>query len=154
MPHDTSTDLYTYADFVPLYGSFRFGSERHLGEDPSGEWALRVTEKIPAGEGTLESWNISVYGHRPRPDAPDVSSVTPGRGSLAVQWTAPEDTSNSEIVSYDLRYKRSEDNAEVVANWAIFRDVWTSTGGGNLVWAATGLTGGTQYDVQARAVNR
>ncbi|MCE2456656.1 MAG: S8 family serine peptidase [Dehalococcoidia bacterium] len=28
VPHDTSTDLFTYTDFIPLYGSFRFGSAR------------------------------------------------------------------------------------------------------------------------------
>ena len=82
VPHDTYSDIYSYLDFVPIYGSFRFGSARHLGEDPNGDWTLRVTDRIHARDGILESWNISVYGHMPKPDAPTVDSVTPGSGSL------------------------------------------------------------------------
>ena len=51
------------ADPVPLNGSFRFGSARHLGEDPDGVWQLRVTDRISYFGGTLESWGITVYGH-------------------------------------------------------------------------------------------
>lgn len=154
VPHDTSTDLFTYSDFVPLYGSFRFGSARHLGEDPNGDWTLRVTDRIHAGEGTLESWDISVFGHAPEPDAPEITTIEPGRGTLAVTWTASDETSDFDVTSYDLRYKRSEDNPEHLANWAIFRDVWTATGGGELQHMVTGLVGRTQYDVQMRAANR
>ena len=154
VPHDTSTDLFTYSDFIPLYGSFRFGSARHLGEDPNGDWTLRITDHIHAGEGVLESWDISIYGHKPRPDAPDVTSVTAGRGSLAAQWTAPVETSDFDVTSYDLRYKRSEDNPDVLLNWSIFRDVWTSVTGGDLEYEVSGLVGGTQYDVQVRAANK
>ena len=50
-------------DRVRLNGSFRFGSARHLGEDPNGVWQLRVTDRIPYFGGTLESWGITVYGH-------------------------------------------------------------------------------------------
>ena len=154
VPHDTSTDLFTYTDFIPLYGSFRFGSARHLGEDPTGDWTLRITDRINAGEGTLKSWDISIYGHRPVPDAPSVSPVTPGRGSLSVTWTEPEETTNFDVTAYDLRYKRSEDNYEHIANWAIHREVWTSAAGGNLEYEVTGLSGGTEYDIEVRAVNQ
>lgn len=154
VPHDTSTDLFTYTDFIPLYGSFRFGSARHLGEDPNGDWTLRVTDRINSGEGTLESWNVSVYGHAPEPDAPEVSSISPGSGSLAVTWTPPAETSDFDVIAYDLRYKRAEDSPELIENWAIFRDVWTATDGRNLEYEVTGLSGGALYDVQVRAVNR
>ena len=50
-------------DRVQLNGSFRFGSARHLGEDPDGVWQLRVTDRISYFGGTLESWDITVYGH-------------------------------------------------------------------------------------------
>ena len=50
-------------DRVRMNGSFRFGSARHLGEDPNGVWQLRVTDRIPYFGGTLESWGITVYGH-------------------------------------------------------------------------------------------
>ncbi len=50
-------------DFVPLRGPHRFGSARHLGEDPNGTWTLRITDRFRFGTGILESWGITVYGH-------------------------------------------------------------------------------------------
>ena len=38
------------------------------------------------------------------------------------------------------------------ANWTVLEDVWT-TGSGSLQYTLTGLTDGTQYDLQVRAVN-
>ena len=48
---------------VQSVGMFRFGSARHLGEDPNGTWQLRVTDHVPSFGGTLVSWGIKVYGH-------------------------------------------------------------------------------------------
>ena len=42
---------------------FRFGSARHLGEDPSGEWTLTLTDRVPGREGSVRWWGIKVYGH-------------------------------------------------------------------------------------------
>ena len=61
---DTVTDDDPDVDFVPLNGSFRFGSARHLGEDPSGEWQLSVTDRLPLVAGTLDSWSVTVYRAR------------------------------------------------------------------------------------------
>ncbi len=47
----------------------RFGSARHLGEDPSGEWTLKIYNTASGDEEdtentvTLHSWSIRVYGH-------------------------------------------------------------------------------------------
>ncbi len=47
----------------------RFGSAKHLGEDPSGEWTLGISDTASGDEedaentGTLHSWSIKVYGH-------------------------------------------------------------------------------------------
>ncbi len=46
----------------------RFGSAKHLGEDPSGEWTLGISDTASGDEeaeytGTLHSWSIRVYGH-------------------------------------------------------------------------------------------
>ena len=154
VPHDTYTDLIPYFDFVPLYGSFRFGSARHLGEDPNGDWTLRVTDRIHAGEGALESWAIRIYGHKPKPDSPEVDSATAGPGSLAVAWTAPAQTSDFEVTSYDLRYRQTDAEAMAVTAWTRLNSVWTSFEGGNLEYEATGLIGGSEYEVQVRSVNR
>ena len=44
VPFDTYIDDDPSLDFVPLRGEFRFGSARHLGEDPNGIWKLRVAD--------------------------------------------------------------------------------------------------------------
>ena len=60
-------------DYIPLRDPFRFGSARHLGEDPNGTWTLRITDQFKVGTGILESWGITVYGH----SSADVENVAP-----------------------------------------------------------------------------
>ena len=68
VPFDTYTpDDPTDEDFIPLNGTFRFGSARHLGENPNGVWRLRVSDHIEFGSGTWDSWDIKVYGHSSTP---------------------------------------------------------------------------------------
>ncbi len=51
-------------DFTYTNRTHRFGSAKHLGEDPSGEWILKISDtRSGNGIGTLHSWNIKVYGH-------------------------------------------------------------------------------------------
>ena len=61
VPFNTRNDPFNF--WVRLNGQFRFGSARHLGEDPNGVWKLRLTDNFPALGGTLRSWSIKVYGH-------------------------------------------------------------------------------------------
>ena len=63
---DTLTDADDESDFVTLLGELRFGSAKHLGENPNGEWQLRVTDEKPLFDGLVNSWSITVYGHRSR----------------------------------------------------------------------------------------
>ena len=84
--------------------------------------------------------------------APTIGAVTPGTGSLAVSWTAPSSDGGSAITAYDLRHIETSADEAVDSNWTVVDDVWT-TGGGTLQYTLTGLTGGTQYDIQVRAVN-
>lgn len=60
-------------DYIPLRDPFRFGSARHLGEDPNGAWTLRITDQFRFGHGILESWGIIIYGH----SSADVENVAP-----------------------------------------------------------------------------
>ena len=154
------TDTYTRPDgstfdgpfFVRLDGEFRFGSARHLGEDPSGQWTLRLTDHFPELGGTLRSWSIKVYGHVSRPGAPTITTpVTAGADSLTVAWSAPVDDGGPTITVYDLRYIQASAAETVDANWTLLEDVWT--GSGPLNYIILGLTRGTQYDVQVRAVS-
>ena len=163
VPFDTRyyTATYRRADgstfdgpyFVRLDGEFRFGSARHLGEDPNGVWTLRLTDHYPVLGGTLRSWNVKVYGHVSRPGPPAITTpVTAGDGSLTVAWNAPVDSGGPAIAAYDLRYIETSADGMVDANWTVLEDVWT-TGSGPLVYTITGLTNGVQYDVQVRAVS-
>ncbi len=63
--------------YIQLNGEFRFGSARHLGEDPNGEWKLRLTDTIAPYGGTLRSWSIKVYGHSGTPTIPAPTTPTP-----------------------------------------------------------------------------
>ena len=64
VPFDTFTDDDDPDDdYVPMRGPYRFGSAKHLGEDPNGVWTLRITDRFRLGIGILESWGITVYGH-------------------------------------------------------------------------------------------
>ena len=138
--------------FVPLDGEFRFGSARHLGEDPNGVWTLRLTDHYPRLGGTLRSWNIKVYGYGNRPGAPAITTpVTAGVDSLTVTWSAPSETGTSAVTAYDLRYIRTDADETDDTNWTVVEDVWT--GSGLLQYTLTDLTSGVRYDVQVRAVN-
>ena len=137
---------------IPLYGEFRFGSARHLGENPNGLWKLRITDRINLWSGSLESWSIKVYGHQLTPAAPILNRLTPGEDLLAVSWSAPTAGRGSSPTSYDLRYILTQADETVEANWTVVEGVW-ETGDGSLEYELKGLEGGSRYDVQVRAVN-
>ena len=82
---------------------------------------------------------------------PTISSITPGVASITVTWAAPSMASGVTIVAYDLRYIESAASDKSDANWTMVDNAWT-TGSGALSYQISGLTSGTQYDVQVRAV--
>ncbi len=84
--------------------------------------------------------------------SPSIQSTTPGADSLTVAWSAPSGDGGSTVTAYDLRHIETSADETVDANWIVVEDVWTS-GSGALSYEVTGLTGGTQYDVQVRAVS-
>ena len=100
VPFNTRTDGDDSFDWVPLRGDFRFGSARHLGENPNGDWTLRLTDHFPAYGGTLTSWILRVYGH-----SATVTVESPGGESATMATTRPsmvsaiylEDTQSVEV---------------------------------------------------------
>ena len=147
------------AGVVRLKGRIRLGSARHLGEDPNGVWQLRVTDRVPSSDGGinldefLSSWGITVYGHERTPGPPALDSVTGGAGTLIVAWSAPVQTAGLEVVAYDLRHIESDSADKADANWTLIEDVWTVGEGGDLEHVISGLTRGSRYDVEVRAIN-
>ena len=79
------------------------------------------------------------------PGAPSVTGLTRGTTRLTVNWAAPEDDGSTTINAYDLRYRQTS-----ATDWTLVDNAWTS---GDLKYEVTGLTAGTEYEAQARAVN-
>ena len=153
VPFDTYIDDDPSLDFVPLRGEFRFGSARHLGEDPNGIWKLRVADRIRIEDGTLDSWIVTVYGHGRTPGPPTVDTPVAGAGSLTVTWAAPSHVAGVAVTAYDLRYIQAVVDGTVDSNWTPVEDVWTARAGGNLQYSINSLVGGSEYHVQVRGVS-
>ncbi len=90
VPFDTFADDDPDTGLIILLGEFRFGSARHLGEDPNGTWELSVADKIPVVGGTLDSWSIKVYGHR---------GTQVDTGQCGAGTAVPNPSNNSGLVS-------------------------------------------------------
>ena len=133
---------YESEEAISLSGPIRLGSAKHLGEDPDGTWTLRMTDKLDNSKsGTLDSWEITVYGHSPTPDAPKAVSVTPGPEKLTVTWEEPE-VMRGTITSYDLKATPTDGG-----------DATEETHSGSLTKEIAGLAAGTEYEVEVRAAN-
>ena len=115
-----------------------------------GVTAIRVRVTSPDGL----SINMYAIAVSRAPSPPSISEVLQGDRELKVLWTPPAETGGSDLTAYDLRYIRTIADESVESNWTVVEDAWTATSGGTLEFAITGLTGSTQYDVQARAVSR
>ena len=154
-PFDTFNDFGPSEDHVALDGKIRFGSARHLGEDPNGEWQLGVVDYLGNGiEGKLVSFEITVYGHEPVPGVPLGVGVTELGRALRVNWTPPAEYEGPEVEYYDVRYIRTSEDASDDENWTLEYEAWTSDEGGELAYTIDGLTVGREYGVQVRAANR
>ena len=141
-----------YHPAVRLFQSFRFGSARHLGENPAGTWTLRISDRVPgAVPGRLNAWSLTVYGHRSTPGAPDIDEVTPGPGSLSVSWKAPDNSGVSAVTGYDVRYIKASEDDTKDDSWTVVATGWTS--GDDLEYTIPSLESDVAYDVQVRAVN-
>ena len=86
--------------------------------------------------------------------APTIAAVEAGGAYLAVSWTAPDEFAEARTAYYDLRYIPTADDETADANWTVVENVPTDSAGGNLQYNITGLSPGTQYEVQVRAVDR
>ena len=137
------------APAVALGGGVRLGTARHLGENPAGTWKLRVRDGAAGNSGVLLSWSLTIHGHGRATDIPVVTDVNPGSATLTVSWTIDD---NTDVTAYDVRRISSSATDKGDSNWTVQDNAWTSTAGGVLSYGITGLTNGTSYDVQVRAV--
>ena len=137
------------APALALRGGVRLGTARHLGEDPTGMWTLRVRDGAADNDGVLLSWSLTIHGHGRPTDIPVVTGVDGGSTSLRVTWTIDDAAG---VTAYDVRHIASTATDKGDSNWTVTDNAWTSTAGGALSYAITGLTNGTSYDVQVRPV--
>ena len=79
--------------------------------------------------------------------APTISAVHPGDEALTVLWTAPSGVAG--VTAFDLRWILTSRDETVDSNWTVVDDAWTE---GPLRYVHTGLTNGSGYEVQVRAV--
>ena len=63
-----------------ITGPYRFGSSKHLGENPAGTWTLRLTDRVSGGTSTqIKSWSLkNPRPRRPQPQHPDHRPDRPG----------------------------------------------------------------------------
>ena len=106
----------------------------------SYEFQVRAMNGISPGQAATASATLA----ESVPGAPSGLTATGGDGSVALNWSAPGD-GGSQILRYEYRYAAS---GETWSDWA------TVSGGGSArSITITGLTNGTLYGFQVRAVN-
>ena len=133
-------------DFETLQAAGMF-HPRGIWSDGDTMWVSELYERYK-NYPWLFAFNMPPGLTATRPGAPTITTpITAGAGSLTVSWRAPSGEASG-ITAYDLRHIRSGTDD---ANWIVVQDVWTGTG--PLRYMLAGLTGGTQYGVQVRAVN-
>lgn len=68
--------------FYGDYSDWVFTSTRHWGESSAGDWTLTVRDRASGTTGTLQSWQITVYGTQGAAAAPQLVSVIPNAGAI------------------------------------------------------------------------
>ena len=109
------------------------------------EYDLQVRAVNTDGDG---DWSAT-EGEKPLIEAATITSVTVGDASLTLFWNAPTNIDEADITAYDLRYIETAETDKADDKWSV---IAAATSGAVRV-VLGGLTNGTGYDVQVRAVS-
>ena len=118
----------------------------------TGTVFTRVTIMVVAADG--RATHTYTIGIRRVLGAPTIAAVEAGGGYMTVSWAAPDEFAEARTASYDLRYIQTADDDTLDSNWTVMENAWTDSSVGSPRYAITGLSAGTQYEVQVRAVDR
>ncbi len=117
----------------------------HVISDLTNGTVYEVQARAINADGGIGAWSESAVSTLPAlatvPDAPAAPTLYAGTGRIVARWSAPENN-GSTITGYELRYR-------------IGGGAWTEITEGitGTYHSITGLTNGSPYGVQARAVN-
>lgn len=87
--------------FSDYYDDWTFLSKRHLGENARGTWSLKVADMGAGDSGTLESWQLTVYGTAQPPFIPHTG------GPVDLQASGTLRDSGSERTELRLRARNN-----------------------------------------------
>ena len=164
----TTTQLQAPTGYTGIYSNWNADLDNADGDNNSATetddfWDFGTSSQYPALKADLDGDSTATWqefgsqrGDVPTytpPEAPTgLTAMEPEPTQITFSWTAPSDNGGAPITAYNLRHIETGAADKSDANWTVKEDVWT-TGSGPLQYSLTGLTGGTQYDVQVRAVN-
>ena len=118
---------------------------------PAGAYTVTATVSSPDNNELASATADFTIGAANKPGTPGLANPpAPGPASLTVTWTAPADSGDSAISSYDVHHIRSDASDKTDGSWTMEYAAWTS---GTLQHIVNNLSNGVQYDVQVRAVN-
>ncbi len=69
----------THSDSVNDYNDWTFASVAHWGEDPTGDWTLKIIDGAAGGTGLLLDWSLTLHGTSPTTTIPTNATVTVDR---------------------------------------------------------------------------
>jgi hypothetical protein len=103
-------------------------------------YTVRIRAVNAIGDGTVATAG-STATPRTTPAAPTITGITPGNNQLSVAFTAPSSNGGASITNYEYSINGGTD-------WVTPSPAVTTS-----PLLITGLTNGTTYDIQLRAVN-
>ena len=99
------------------------------------------------------SQSLKKSGAASVPGAPAGLTVTANALSgIELSWSEPASAGGLAVTAYDVRHIETSADETADSNWTVLEGVWT-IGVGALQYTLSGLTPGTQYDLQVRAAN-
>ena len=122
-------------------------------------WDFGTSSQYPAlkvdfdGDGAATAAEFgSQRGDGPTPTPPaGLAAMAQGPTQIDLSWSVPSDDGGAPITAYHLRHIETGAADKSDANWTVRKTC--GHGSGALQHSLTGLNGGTEYDVQVRAVN-